>query len=834
MTSAFLLFFGLVQTGAAQIPSSSGLVQLSSRTWAWIASDENSSNGVLFRGDTAALLVDPGLTPERMEEFSAAARSVLDVPIRYIVLTHWHPDHAMGMTCTDHGDREVIAHPATRLALAERAAVIARQLVRGCRVTLPEHVVSSSLTVDLGSHVIRIFHPGPAHTKGDLVVWSAAEGTLAAGDLFMNGSSPSMGEGSTTGWITALDSLLALGPKRIVPGHFAAGDPTDVRLFRDYLASELHQVKALLARGVSPESVGARIVPGRFASFRQFPRFDATFAANAAAIARELTRLPAERGRNAGFAVSHILDVGKNPHQIAFRRDGSRAVVAAAGSDRLTVVDTRNHSVTGTIPFDSVPLGVAWLGDGSILATRFGANRAARLTESGSLTHTLRTGAGPSLLTGPLPNGTFLISVERAGRLLVIDADLDIVADYPAGDRPFPPAATSDGRLAFVPNYNDGTVTVVDLWNRRIIDTVVVGTHPSGGVVMPGDIEYAVAVRGDDRISFINTASHRVTHSIDNIGDSPFSVVLSTNGRLGFVNNTASHDVAVFDTRSERVIARIPVGEQPIVMGVHPSGGELWVSSEGSHELSVVTIPREWQAVDTTPRAAGRPARVAVMGMIHGRHRTSRAWGLNRVRETIRRFNPDAVCAEIPPDRWDRIWRDYAERGVIEDPRVLRFPEYVDLLLELKVEMGFEIIPCAGWTREMSDLRQRRIREFRTEPRWAKERTAYDSLLQAVQARYEIPLDSIDDPLVIHSSAYDERMREELSLYDRYMNDMIGPGGWTNINEAHMRLIDRAISTHRGKRILITFGAGHKYWFLDRLRKRDDIDLVDLRALIAE
>jgi DNA-binding beta-propeller fold protein YncE len=41
--------------------------------------------------------------------------------------------------------------------------------------------------------------------------------------------------------------------------------------------------------------------------------------------------------------------------------------------------------------------------------------------------------------------------------------------------------------------------------------------------------------------------------------------------------------------------ARIPVGEIPIVMAVHPSGETLWVSSEGSHEVSVIEIPKRWR-----------------------------------------------------------------------------------------------------------------------------------------------------------------------------------------------------------------------------------------------
>lgn len=53
-------------------------------------------------------------------------------------------------------------------------------------------------------------------------------------------------------------------------------------------------------------------------------------------------------------------------------------------------------------------------------------------------------------------------------------------------------------------------------------------------------------------------------------------------------------------------------------------------------------------------------------------------------------------------------------------------------------------------------------------------------------------------------------------------------GGWTNINQAHYRLIEKTISNYPGKKILLTFGAGHKYWFLEKLQLRTDIQLMDM------
>jgi len=545
-----------------------------------------------------------------------------------------------------------------------------------------------------------------------------------------------------------------------------------------------------------------------------------------------------------GFVTLAQLDVGTNPHQISFSEDGRTAWVATAGEDRVTVVDAVSHEVVGVIPTPGTPLGVIPTPNGTDLAVaRFQSGGIGRYARNGSpLGGDRGTSPGPTLFSGPFSGDHYLVSVEQADSVHVFDASaFTFVASYSTGDRPFPGAATSDGRLAFIPGYGDGTVTVVDLFNDRILETIEVGTNPSGGAVLPGDIDYAVVVRGEDRVDFINTASHQVVGSLSaGIGSSPFSLVVTPNGRLAFVNNTASHDVSVIDLATREVIDRIAVPETPIVMAVHPSGDALWVSSEGEHRLTVISIPDSWRGdpanvpqppASGSATASGAGTVVSVMGMIHSGHPTSEVWGLAEVEATIRNFGPDVVCAEIAPDRWERIDRDLRERDAIEDPRVLRFPEYTDLILRLSVSMDFEVVPCAGWTIEMSDLRASRIGDFEREASWAGPRAEYDRRLAALQATFDAVANE-DDPAWIHSDAYDERQKSELALYDEYQNDMIGPGGWTNINVEHYRNVDLTIREHRGERILVTFGGGHKYWIVERLRERGDIELLELAPFL--
>lgn len=315
------------------------------------------------------------------------------------------------------------------------------------------------------------------------------------------------------------------------------------------------------------------------------------------------------RGDLGGFRVRQVLDVGRAPHQISFSANGRRAYIAAAGSDRIVEVaipeqDDARLTVSGFREVAGTPLGVVELASGDLAVALFSRGALVRLPGSGGPpAERLATGEAPSLLVGPLPgpdgHERYLVSTEGVDQLHVLDAEtFELAASFEVGDRPFPPAATADGRKAFVPGYDDGSVTVVDLWNRKVLGKVPVGDRPSGGAVLPGEVDYAVAVRGENKVVFVDTASHRVMGELaEGIGEGPFSVVISPDdaGGAAFVNNTASHDVSVIrlgaNREEHRVVARVPVGEIPIVMAVHPSGATLWVGCEGSHELWVLEIP---------------------------------------------------------------------------------------------------------------------------------------------------------------------------------------------------------------------------------------------------
>lgn len=217
---------------------------------------------------------------------------------------------------------------------------------------------------------------------------------------------------------------------------------------------------------------------------------------------------------------------------------------------------------------------------------------------------------------------------------------------------------------------------------------------------------------------------------------------------------------------------------------------------------------------------------VIVLGMIHSRHLESERYSLDVVRSVIRKIDPDYVLTEIPPDLLAEAAASFAVEGEVTEARVARFPEYKDVLFPLTKEMDFKIIPTAGWTRPMASYRRDALERLSKDPKRAEDWVSYQS---AVDALNEEIGERSDDPLFIHTDAYDALIKKGYGPYATLFANDLGRGDWERINVAHYELIDAALNHHayEGATMLITFGAGHKYWFLEQLRERDDINLVN-------
>ncbi len=537
------------------------------------------------------------------------------------------------------------------------------------------------------------------------------------------------------------------------------------------------------------------------------------------------------------FRIGATFAVGAAPHGIRFSADGDTAYVALSGDGQIAVVDLTGSSVValwdaGTTPLDLIRAGDGWL------VSQFRDSTLITLDDAGRIVPgaVWNVGAGPSLFTPGTVRGQAWITSEFADRLRVVDTGTGVPGrSHATGDRPYPADVMWDGSHAFVPNLDAGTVSVIDLLNMETDATVEVCPEPPGGALTPDQVTYIVACGGSDELAFINTASFAVTGRItEGLGPRPFSVVVAASGRHALVNNAGGNTVSVVDLESLSVVQTIEVGDQPIVVRVHPDGERVFVANEASGTLvELVPVPDPGDslpaiAADAPPDATPPPSEIVVLGMIHAGHMTSESFSLQVVRDMVREIDPDYWLTEIPPNRWDRAWAEFQATGTVEEPRVRRFPEYMEGLFPLSRELDFEVIPTAGWTEPMSDFRAAYFDAYARDPEradsWAEYQAAGAASAEALAAG------ASDDPRWIHTDAYDEAYDIRMQTYARLFDADLGPGGWDAINASHWANIERALDEHQGEgaRFLLTYGAGHKGRFLRELRRRDDIVLLDV------
>ena len=100
---------------------------------------------------------------------------------------------------------------------------------------------------------------------------------------------------------------------------------------------------------------------------------------------------------------------------------------------------------------------------------------------------------------------------------------------------------------------------------------------------------------------------------------------------------------------------------------------------------------------------------VLVLGTIHSSHLTKATYSIEKLTKLIQEIQPDIILAEIPPDRYEAAVEGFKRDDSISEPRVMRFPEYTDVIFSLYKTMNFEIIPTAGWTRPMAKERQKNL-----------------------------------------------------------------------------------------------------------------------------
>ena len=261
------------------------------------------SNAMVIVNDEDVIVVDSHVTAESGRSLIAAVRTVTDLPIRYLVNTHFHFDHAHGNQAFAENDHlDIVGHDYTREkmtgdALAEssyltlgapeviagrleareswvgaaaedernglnaQAAMMRRHIVALAEVepTPPSVTLNDRMSIFRGEREIRLVHLGRGHTGGDVVGYLPSERLVFTGDLFFAGA-PFLGDGFADEYPETLDRLKSLDVDMFVPGHGPiVTDKAQIQVTQNYLADYWTQVSEAYLAGLTVDETVAQI-----------------------------------------------------------------------------------------------------------------------------------------------------------------------------------------------------------------------------------------------------------------------------------------------------------------------------------------------------------------------------------------------------------------------------------------------------------------------------------------------------------------------------------------------------------------------------------------------
>jgi glyoxylase-like metal-dependent hydrolase (beta-lactamase superfamily II) len=252
------------------------------------------SNAGFVVTPAGVLVVDALGSPPLAQRLLALVREKTPQPVRFVIVTHCHADHIYGLQAMKDAGARIIAHAGCRDYLNSDTARLRLQASRedlfpwideSTRLVeadqwLGERGNEDDVWIELGDRRFRIRHAGPAHTREDLVVYDERTGVMFAGDVVFRGRIPFVGQADSRRWIQALDRMLELKPRVLVPGHgpLSLQPAADLALTRDYL-QYLRQTMGAAARQLEPfDDAYARTDWSRFESL---PLFSAANRMNA-------------------------------------------------------------------------------------------------------------------------------------------------------------------------------------------------------------------------------------------------------------------------------------------------------------------------------------------------------------------------------------------------------------------------------------------------------------------------------------------------------------------------------------------------------------------------
>src|SRR6478609_9593939 len=210
---------------------------------------------------TGIIMVDGQYAPLH-DKIKAAIATLSNLPIKYLINTHYHGDHVGGNEAFAKDDVLIVAqiNVKKRLEAGTTNGLTGAKTPPAPAGALPGDTYTNFSKIRLPGRVADLKNIPNAHTDGDTYVWFKTANVLATGDTFTNGRYPNIdfaNGGNIKGMIAAADVYLKLtnAKSRIVPGHGPVADKAALTEYRTMLVTARDRMDKLVKEGKSEADV---------------------------------------------------------------------------------------------------------------------------------------------------------------------------------------------------------------------------------------------------------------------------------------------------------------------------------------------------------------------------------------------------------------------------------------------------------------------------------------------------------------------------------------------------------------------------------------------------
>lgn len=239
------------------------------------------SNAGFVVTDAGVVVFDSLGTPALARRLVELMRSVTEQPVRFVVLSHFHADHAYGLQVFKEVGAEILASPGARdylsapLAaerLAERRISLAPWVNEDTQLVMPDRLIEGDYHFKLGKHAFVASNLGAAHSEGDMTLFVEPDNVLFSGDIIFEGRIPFLGSANTKNWLATLQRMRDVKVAALIPGHGPASEnPQDMlALTTRYLAYMREQIGQAVADWIPFDEAYEQI---DWDEFMEYPAF---------------------------------------------------------------------------------------------------------------------------------------------------------------------------------------------------------------------------------------------------------------------------------------------------------------------------------------------------------------------------------------------------------------------------------------------------------------------------------------------------------------------------------------------------------------------------------